>query len=491
MARFEAGAGWTVQAYQFALAPTLAQEQAMYSHAGARLFAFNTMLAAVKANLGQRAAEKTYGVTDAGLTPCLGWSMMSLRREWNRRKHTVAVRDDGTPWWGENSKEAYASGCQALADALNNWSESKKGTRKGPRMGFPGFRSKRTAARKFTFTTGAIRIEPDRKHVTLPRLGRIRTHESTRKLARRIENGTARITRATVRHDRGRWLVSFTCLVRRQTGHRPAHVRAGAPVVGIDAGVKDLLIVATPDGTELLREPAPQHLKQAQRKLRALQRKSARQAGPWDPTARRKQEPSKGWERTQADIRKAHARAANLRLDRLHKLTTRLTQTHAAVGAETLNVKNMMAAGGARKRGLNRAIADASLGRLLRQLDYKTDWYGSRVVKADRWYPSSKTCSGCGAVKAKLALSERTYTCTNCGLVIDRDTNAAVNLARLALAAVSTDPSAGFDTGGADRKTTAVPSGRAAQVAVKPEPEPGQTTTACAGGSAPPKDEAA
>lgn len=483
MARFEIPSGWTVQAYQFALDPTPAQERALNSHSGARLFAFNTMLAAVKANLDQRAAERTYGIGEADLTPCLGWSMPSLRREWNRRKHTVAVRDDGTSWWAENSKEAYASGCQCLADALGNWASSREGTRKGPRMGFPRFKSKRTAARKCTFTTGTIRVEPSRKHVTLPRVGRIKTHECTRKLARRLDNGTAKITRATVRFGRGRWLVSFTCLVQRSIG-RPSHAKAGAPVVGLDAGVKDLLVLATPDGAEIARIPAPAPLKQAQRAVRALHRKAARQVGPWNATARREQEPSKGWERTKKDIRKAHARVASLRLDRMHKLTIQLTQAHAVIGVETLAVKNMLASGGARKRGLNRALADASLARLLRQIDYKAAWYGAHVVKAGRWYPSSKTCSGCGAVKAKLALSERTYKCTGCGLVIDRDHNAAVNLARYALAA--TDPSAGFDTGGADRKTTAP----AAPVATKPEPEPEQDTP-CDGGSAPPEGEAA
>src|SRR5215469_8233052 len=222
--RVDVPAGWTVQAYQFALDPSPAQQQAMRSHAGAKNFAYNTMLAAVQTNLAQRRAERTYGIADAGLTPSLGWSMMSLRREWNRIKHRVAVREDGTPWWAENSKEAYAGGCQALADALDNFDTSRKGERKGPRMGFPRFKSKRRAAKSFTFTTGAIRVEPDRKHVTLPRLGRIKTHESTRKLARRLEAGTARITRATVRWQRGRWLVSFTCLVQRDR-RRPAHVK--------------------------------------------------------------------------------------------------------------------------------------------------------------------------------------------------------------------------------------------------------------------------
>ena len=91
----------------------------------------------------------------------------------------------------------------------------------------------------------------------------------------------------------------------------------------------------------------------------------------------------------------------------------------------------MRSAGGARKRGLNRALADAALAELRRMLAYKTIWYGSTLVEADRWYPSSKTCSGCGSRKPRLLLSERTYVCDHCGLVLDRDLNAAINLARL------------------------------------------------------------
>jgi putative transposase len=168
-----------------------------------------------------------------------------------------------------------------------------------------------------------------------------------------------------VRFERGRWLVSFSCIVQRHTG-RPGHIKPGAAVVGIDAGVKDLIVVADPCGNELQRDRAPRELKQAQRKLRALQRKAARQVGPWDETARRKQRPSIGWQRTQREISRPHARVANLRQDRIHKLTTRISQTHAVIGAETLGIKNMMAAGVSRKRGLNRALADAGLGELFR-----------------------------------------------------------------------------------------------------------------------------
>jgi putative transposase len=140
--------------------------------------------------------------------------------------------------------------------------------------------------------------------------------------------------------------VSFTCLVQRETGRRPVPARPGARVVGIDVGVKDLIVVATPEGTELQRLRAPKDLTQAQRKLRALHRKAARQTGPWDAHHGRTQQPSAGWQRTQRQAAKAHARVANLRTDRLHKLTTSLTQTHQVTGVETLAVKNKMPSGG-------------------------------------------------------------------------------------------------------------------------------------------------
>jgi putative transposase len=266
---------------------------------------------------------------------------------------------------------------------------------------------------------------------------------------------------------------------------RPAHVKSGARVVGIDVGVKDLIVVADPGGREVRRDRAPRELKSTQRTLRALQRKAARQIGPWDPRTQTKRQPSRGWQRSQVTIRRAHARVANQRRDRLHKLTTQLSQTHQVIGLETLAIKNLMAAGGSRKRGLNRSLADAGLGELIRQLDYKTSWYGSQAVKAERWFPSSKLCSGCGAVKTKLHLAQRTYECDNCGLKIDRDLNAAVNLARYA--EHQTDPSTGVVTGGADDKTS--PQADAVGSETRTRTEVG--ANADGGGSASSKEEAA
>ena len=426
MARFEVPDGWTAQAYKFALDPTPAQERAFRSHAGGARKAHNTMLALVKAVMDQRRAERSYGTVEADLTPALNWSLAGLRKEWNRRKDEVA------PWWGENSKEAYNTGLDALARGLDAWLKSRKGERAGKAAGFPRFKTARSR-RSARFTTGTIRVEPDRHHVTLPRLGRIKTHESTRKLARRIEAGTARILSATVSEDStGRWHVSFQVLVQRAL-MVPAHVGAGEPVVGVDVGVKadSLMVVATPDGHEVEYIPAPKSLTAAQVRLRALQRRAARQQGPYDVATKTKRRPSKRWVRQQRRISRTHAHAAAVRRDALHKATTRLAQQHQVITVETLNASGMRSAGGARKKGLNRALADAALAQVRRMLSYKTRWYASTLVEADRYYPSSKTCSGCGRRKPNLTLADRTYMCEHCGLTIDRDLNAAINLARL------------------------------------------------------------
>ena len=288
MARFEVPDGWVAQAYRFALDPTPAQVRMLESHCGAARFAFNHMLGVVKTNLDQRSAERSYGITEEALTPAQGWSLAQLRKTWNQRKNQVA------PWWEANSKEAYNSGLDALARALQNWSTSRSGERAGAAVGFPRCKTRHRGVRSVRFSTGAIRVESDRHHVTLPRIGRIRTHESTRKLARRLQAGTARILSATVRFTGGRWQCAFQVIVAGKT--RPGHAgRSPHRVVGVDVGVRDLLVVATADGVEVERIAAPKPLTRAQSRLRAAQRCAARRCGPYDPDTQTRREPSKRW----------------------------------------------------------------------------------------------------------------------------------------------------------------------------------------------------
>jgi putative transposase len=424
-----------LQAYQFALDPTPRQQGSLASHTGAARFAYNWGLELVTSRLDQRRAGQDLQVP---------WTLPELRWEWNRAKHRVA------PWWAENSKEAYNSGLDALARALRNWSASRNGLRKGRPVGFPRRKKKRHARVACRFTTGAIRVLPDRKHIQLPRIGVVKTHESTRKLAQRLEHGTARILAATISRRADRWFVSFTVEVQRTI---PAS-NGKASVVGVDVGVRHLAVLSS--GQTILN---PRALERSLRKLRRLNRQLARRL----PGSRRRNQ-------TQRQLARVHARAANLRRDTLHKLTTKLVTQHGTVVIEQLNVAGMV-----RNRHLARVLSDTGMAELRRQLAYKSTWYGSRLVVADRFFPSSKTCSSCGWVKAKLTLAERTFCCEACGLVVDRDLNAARNLAKL----VQHVTQSGWETQnarGADRKSQL-----AGQVAMKREAGtgscPGETST--------------
>lgn len=399
--------------YRYTLDPTPSQAEGLAQHVGASRFVYNHMLALVKENLDARAAEKE--ATGEATTESMGWSFYSLRNLWNELKGEAA------PWWGEVSKEAFASGCRDLSIAFKNWSDSKKGKRKGKKVGFPGFK-RRSKGGGTTFTTGAIRLEADRHHITLPRLGAIHTLESTRKLARLLEQGRARILAATISQHRGRWTVSLRVVIERD---EPQHPNPGS-VVGVDVGCGSWMVAATPDGEEVLRVKKPKKLAKLDRRKRALQRRHRNKQAP---DKRTKQAPSNRWRRAQKAISKIDHRIANIRDDVLHKATTTLARKYETIVVEDLNVAAMMTRGGAYKRGLNRSIATASMARLRDDSAYKTEYYGGKLHLVDRFYPSSKTCSNCGEVKAKLSLTERVYHCAACGATIDRDLNAAINLA--------------------------------------------------------------
>lgn len=448
MKKFQARPGFVVQAFRFALDPNASQEHALRSHCGAARAAYNWAVGWVEASWWQRRAEESYGVAEEQLTQWRPWSLPALRKAFNEGKHTDPRF---AAWWEENSKEAYSTGLANAAAAFDNYAKSKQGKRRGRAMGMPRFKSKRKARLSCRFTTGTIRVDADGRHVTLPRLGTIRTHEPTVKLLDRIQAGTARILSATVRHERGRWFVSFQAEVKRDL------VRVTRPdvAVGIDLGVKTLAVMADSTG-EIRTAPNPGHYDRARKQLRRASRVVSRRQGPDRRTG---QQPSKRWEKANAQRNKVHHRVANLREDALHKLTTAVAAEYGTVVAEDLNVAGML-----RNRRLARQIADAGFGEIRRQLDYKTrQRHATRLVVANRWYPSSKTCSRCGAVKAKLPLHVRTYECDACALVIDRDDNAALNLAALAAACVTgTGVAEDQDTApavskprGADQKTRA------------------------------------
>jgi putative transposase len=378
-------------AYRFALDPSPAQERMLRSHAGGARFAWNWGLAKCKQRYDAEG---------------LWYSGVELHRLWNKQKKANPT----LAWWSENSKCVYQEAFRDLDRTLREFIRSCKGERRGRRLGFPKFKKRGKCRDSFRFSTGPLRCA--RSAVTLPRLGTVKTHESTRKLACRLEAGTARILSATVSRTAQRWFVSFTVEVERST---PKHHARPGSAIGIDLGLKTLLVGADDCG-DAVTIPGPRPLRVALRKLRRASREHAR-----------KQPGSANRRKAAARLARLHARIANVRADAAHKATSTLAARYETVIAEELNVAGMT-----RNRRLARAVSDQGFGAVRRMLSYKCSWNGGQLVVAYRFYPSSKTCSRCGTVKAKLSLSERTYSCEACGLVIDRDVNAARNLLTLA-----------------------------------------------------------
>jgi putative transposase len=177
--------------------------------------------------------------------------------------------------------------------------------------------------------------------------------------------------------------------------------------IGLDFGLKYLIITSNGDKVENIKttKKYKQKLKNAQKKLS------------------KKVKGSRNREKARIKVAKIHKKITDTRLDYIHKVTTTLIRKNQTIVVETLKVKNMM-----KNHKLSNSIADASWGELVRQLEYKALWYGRELIKIDTWYPSSKTCSNCGHKVDKLALTIREWKCPSCGIIHDRDINAAKNI---------------------------------------------------------------
>ena len=279
----------------------------------------------------------------------------------------------------------------------------------GDKPGFPRFKSRKRGMGSFRIW-GSIRVEAGR--IRLPRLGWLRLKERGY-----LPTAGVKVLSATVSERAGRWFVSLQ--VEAEIPDR----QAAGPAVGVDLGIRQLAVVSNGEVVD-----NPQALRRVLKRLARLQRE-----------LHRRRPGSRNRAKTRQKIARLHYRIACLRQDTLHQATSRIVakakpdgERPAVVVIEDLHVRGMMQNG-----KLARAIADVGLGEFGRQMAYKCAWYGSQLVKADRWFPSSKRCSRCGQVKESLALSERIYHCAVCGLTIDRDRNAALNLQQLTTTASS------------------------------------------------------
>jgi putative transposase len=296
----------------------------------------------------------------------------------------------------------------------------KQGQFRG-RCGYPKFKSRKKGMGSFRLT-GAIHV--CEKSIQLPRLGTLRLKEHGY-----LPVG-AKVAQATVSESAGRWYVAIQVA---QEGAEPEP--ATGPVIGVDLGIKTLAVLS--DGREMAN---PKALRIRLKKLRRLSR--------WHS---RTQRGSANRKKAQQKLARMHARIAHIREDALHKATASLVAKNkpvetrpVVIGIEDLNVSGLL-----KNRTLSRAIADVGLYEFRRQLLYKAQQAGVQIHVVSRWEPSSKTCSGCGWYHADLQLADRVFVCQECGLVIDRDLNAARNLELLAyLEHWSTASYAGFDGSG-------------------------------------------
>ena len=429
---------YLTRAVVFSADPTPAQERLLRSYCGAARFAHNWALGQVKDNLTIRSDERAAGLSEDALTASLSWSAFSLSKTWN------AAKDEAAPWWKEVPKHAFQSGTTAAGAGLANFSGSRKGTRGGPRMGFPKFKSRATAKPSVTFVelnhqlswledadVRAGRSQPNGHHIRLmlpqstpdrdvrrrrANLAWIHTTQSTRRLARKLESGAASIQAVTISFVGGRWQVALSVRYYVTPTSKPVTFHGGA--IGVDLGLTHLATLSRPVAgltDEVGHIANPRVLATQLTKLARLDRKLSRcQPG------------SKNRTKVKGQRARLHGTAAKTRALALHRITNALAGGFDTVAIEDLHVKGMAT----KKRHLGRSLADASFGEFRRQLAYKSPDRGTTLVVVGRFYPSSKTCSACladgrSAVKAKLHLWERVFECSTCGMSLDRDVNAA------------------------------------------------------------------
>jgi len=354
-----------MKAYKFRFEPTKAQEQQLAIEFGCARWVWNRGL-----------IERDYAYKNWGV---------SLNSNDLSRNITQYKKTD-YPWLADATAGVLN---QKLIDQDKAFDNFFKG-----RAGFPKFKKKSHAQN--------IRYQLDQRIVLnnyragellkLPKLGELKVKWS------QVPGGVPKMVTVS-KSATGKYFISFMCEVEQML--KPMTGK----IVGIDVGIKD--VVVTSDG---FHSGAPKFTYKYQRKLKKAQR-----------VLSRKKKGSNGWHKQRIVVARIHEKITNSRKDFLHKLTTKLVSENDVICVEDLNVSGMM-----KNRCLSKAVADVGIFELNRQVEYKAAWYGKEVVKISRWFPSTKTCSSCGQIRI-MKLSQRVYEC-ECGLVMDRDENAAINI---------------------------------------------------------------
>jgi putative transposase len=428
--------------FRFALDPTPIQALTLARHAGASRFAYNQCLRLVTDALAARETDPSVRI------PWSGFDLINAFNAWKRSEaagRVFVVAPDGTAsmqvtgltWRQDVAAQVFEEAAVDLGRALGAYHQASAGSRKGRPAGFPRYKRKGRCKDSFRLRnkTNGIRVgEGHPRSVRLPRIGTVRVHDDTRRLRRLLrpiaqtdpDTGNpvltprAKVLFATVSRHGFRWYVSLNVYAPDlHTWRRHPSRRVGDGFVGVDRGLVAFVVAATADGTEVGRFHAPRPLTRRLGRLRHRSRALSR---------------SKLGSRNRAKaarrLSREHARIADIRRTFLHEVSRQLAKAHGRLVIEDLAVANLV-----RNTHLARAIGDAGWAELGRQLRYKAAWLGAELVICDRWLPSTRICSRCGRVIPRMGLAERTFRCDLCGFTMDRDRNAAANLAAWAEAA--------------------------------------------------------
>lgn len=364
-----------VRGYRTELAPTDAQRQLFLRSCGVARYAFNWALRRQQESLETTGRYVPYTVL---------------------HKELVVLKRTRLPWMYEVPKCVAQESVRDLMRALGRYRTLLSGR--------PILKTKKRSALAFRITNDRIKVLNER--VRLSKIGFVKLKEKNY-----LPSRGAHILGATVSERAGRWFISLQ--VRTEISVR---TNIG-PMVGVDLGVRKLATLS--DGT-IVSNPRP--LARFEQRLRRLHRSMAR-----------KRRGSKNYADCRRRLSRTYLRITNIRTDTLHKATSDLARTKSVIGVEDLPVQNML-----KNRALAKHIQEAAFGEFVRQLEYKTAWYGSTLVRISRVFPSTKMCSRCGSVKWSMGLEERSYECGSCGLMIDRDLNAAINIRNVAAGSTDT-----------------------------------------------------
>jgi putative transposase len=350
------------------------QQTLLLQHIGCARWAYNWALAKKKERF-----DKKEKIPNA----------IELHRELNKLKQSEV------PWMYDSSKTSPQNALRDCDKAFQNFFTRCKKKVKG-KKGFPKYKSKKNEKQSFRLD-GAISVESD--YIKLPRIGKL-------KLAEKDYIPTdSKILSATVSKRAGKWFTS----VQVETPDRE-HYGAKNEVIGIDLGIKTLATCS--DGTTY---ENPKVLKKNLKRLKHKQKQLSR-----------KKKGSKNYGKAKQKLAKLHYRISNIRKDYLHKITSKIICENQVIVLEDLKVNNMM-----KNHCLAQAISDVGLFEFRRQIEYKAKWNGRKVLFADTFFPSSKTCSCCGWKNSDLKLTDRIFECKICGTKIDRDLNASLNLKQI------------------------------------------------------------